>query len=82
MPTQKQVSRGMHDNGHTVWDANCPFCHWSAPLTSLHGDHADFTQDPQVNSLAAQEPLPSLSPLTTTNVVIQDLDDEKVDDNK
>ena len=43
-------------------------------------------QDPQVNFLAAQEGphcrMPSLSHLTTATVVIQDLDDEKADDNK
>ena len=47
--------------------------HWGAPITSLPDSHADFTQDPQVNFSAAQEPLPS--PFTTSTVVIQDLDD-------
>ena len=43
--------------------------------TTLSKDHEDFVQDPQVNFLSVHTPLPS-SPLTTTAVVIQDLDAE------
>ena len=53
--------------------------HWGAPITSLPDSHADFTQDPQVNFSAAQEPLPS--PFTTSSVVIHDLDDPLTDHN-
>ena len=49
--------------------------HWGTTTTTLPKDHEDFVEDPQVNFLSVHVPLPS-SPLTTTTVINQELDDE------
>ena len=38
-----------------------PLYHWGAPITSLPNEHADFTEDPQVNFTAMRSPLPTSS---------------------
>ena len=49
--------------------------HWGTTTTTLPKDQEEFVENPQVNFLSVHAPSPS-SPLTTTTVVIQDLDDE------
>ena len=76
--TRRRASCGTLGNGHSNWEGNFPFTHWgttTTTTTTLPKDHEEVVEDPQVNFLSVHAPLPS-SPLTTTTVVIQDLDDE------
>ena len=51
--------------------------HWGAPITSLPTEHADFTQDPQVNFTAMRSPLPTSSHLHSSTVTFEDLNEEE-----
>ena len=51
--------------------------HWGAPITSLPNEHADFTEDPQVNFTALRSPLPTSSHLHSSTVTFEDLDEEE-----
>ena len=51
--------------------------HWGAPITSLPNEHADFTEDPQVNFTAMRSPLPTSSHLHSSTVTFEDLDEEE-----
>ena len=51
--------------------------HWGAPITSLPNEHADFTEDPQVNFTAMRLPLPASSHLHSSTVAFEDLDEEE-----
>ena len=50
--------------------------HWGVPITSLPTEHADFTQDPQVNLTAMHLPLPTSSHLHSSTVTFEDLYEE------
>ena len=47
------------------------------PITSLPTEHADFTEDPQVNFTAMRSPLPTSSHLHSSTVTFEDLDEEE-----
>ena len=51
--------------------------HWGAPITSLPNEHADFTEDPQVNFTAMRSPLPTSSHLHSFTVTFEDHDEEE-----
>ena len=51
--------------------------HWGMPITSLPTEHADFTEDPQVNFTAMRSPLPTSSYLHSSTVTFEDLDEEE-----
>ena len=51
--------------------------HWGVPITSLPTEHADFTEDPQVNFTAMRSPLPTSSHLPSSTVTFEDLDEEE-----
>ena len=51
--------------------------HWGAPITFLPNEHADFTEDPQVNFTAMRSPLPTSSHLHSSTVTFEDLDEEE-----
>ena len=51
--------------------------HWGVPITSLPTEHADFTEDPQVNFTAMRSPLPTSSHLHSSTVTFEDLDEEE-----
>ena len=51
--------------------------HWGVPITSLPTEHADFTEDPQVNFTAMRSPLPTSSYLHSSTVTFEDLDEEE-----
>ena len=51
--------------------------HWGVPITSLPTEHADFTEDPQVNFTAMRSPLPTSSHLHSSTVTFEDLEEEE-----
>ena len=67
----------MLDNGPRNLGETLPFYHWGVPITSLPTEHADFTEDPQVNFTAMRSPLPTSSHLHSSTVTFEDLDEEE-----
>ena len=50
--------------------------HCDVPISSLTTEHADFTEDAQVNFTAMRSPLPTSSHLHSSTVTFEDLDEE------
>ena len=60
-----------------TWEKTLPLPLWCANHLFLPTEHADFTEDPQVNFTAMRSPLSTSSHLHSSTVTFDDLDEEE-----